>query len=82
MLIYLDSTLNSRSNFVTVLLSLVSGRLRLARSVDSKVVLLILFGLAEGTSEDVLVLLIGEVNVIISVGMTELSWVVSVVLPD
>ena len=82
MLIYLDSALNSRSNLVTVLLSQVSGGLRLARSIDSEVILLVLFGLAQGTSEDVLVLLIGEVNVIVSVGMTELSGVVSVVLPD
>jgi hypothetical protein len=81
-LIYLDSALNSRSNFVTVLLSQVSGGLRLARSVYCEIVLLVLFGLAQGTSKDVLVLLIGEVNVIVSVGMTELSGVVSVVLPD
>ena len=82
MLIYLDSALNSRSNLVTVLLSQISGGLRLARSIDSEVILLVLFGLAQGTSKDVLVLLIGEVYVIVSVGMTELSGVVSVVLPD
>jgi hypothetical protein len=81
-LIYLDSALNSRSNLVTVLLSQISGGLRLARSIDSEVILLVLFGLAQGTSKDVLVLLIGEVYVIVSVGMTELSGVVSVVLPD
>jgi hypothetical protein len=81
-LILRGSGRRSRSSSVTVLLSPVSGGLRLASSFDSKVVLLILFGLAEGTSEDVLVLLIREVNVIVSVGMTELSGVVSVVLPD
>jgi len=72
----------SRSCSITVLLSPVSGGLRLARSVESEVGLLVLIGFTQGTSEDVLVLLIGEVNIIVSVGMTELSGVVSVVLPD
>jgi hypothetical protein len=81
-LILRGSSLRSRSSSITVLLSPVSSGLRLASSFDCKVVLLVLLGLAQGTSEDVLVLLIGEVNVIVSVGMTELSGVVSVVLPD
>ena len=67
---------------ITVLLSPVSGGLRLTRSIESEVGLLVLIGFAQGTSEDVLIFLIGEVNVIVSVGMTELSGVVSVVLPD
>ena len=77
-----SSSTSIRSSSITVLLSPVSGSLRLARSVESEVGLLVLIGFAQGTSEDVLVLLIGEVNVIVSVGMTELSGVVSVVLPD
>jgi hypothetical protein len=81
-LILRGSSLRSRSSSITVLLSPVSSGLRLASSFDCEVVLLVLLGLAQGTSEDVLVLLIGEVNVIVSVGMTELSGVVSVVLPD
>ena len=74
--------MRSRSSSFTVLLSPVSSGLRLTRSVESEVGLLVLIGFAQGTSEDVLVLLIGEVYVIVSVGMTELGGVVSVVLPD
>jgi hypothetical protein len=81
-LILRGSGMRSRSSSITLLLSPVSGCLRLARCVDCEVVLLFLIALAQRTSEDVLVLLIGEVNVIVSVGMTELSGVVSVVLPD
>jgi len=81
-LILRGSGLRSRRSSITALLSPVSGSFRLASSFDCEVVLLVLLGLAQGTSEDVLVLLIGEVNVIVSVGMTVLSGVVSVVLPD
>ena len=81
-LLFGGSVTKSLSISITGLLSKVSGGLRFARSFDSKVGLLVLFGLAHGTSEDVLVLLIGEINVIVSVGMTELSGVVPVVLPD
>ena len=77
-----SSSTSIRSSLITVLLSPVSGSLRFARSVESEVGLLVLIGFTQGTSEDVLVLLIGEVNIIVSVGMTELSGVVSVVLPD
>ena len=37
-------------------------------------------GLTDGTSKDVLVLLLGEVDIIVSVGVGELSWDISVIL--
>jgi hypothetical protein len=51
-------------------------------SVESEVLLLGLLGGSLGTSENVFVFLFGEVDIVVSVRVTELGRVVSVVLPE
>ena len=76
------SLLGGGSSLFTLLLGPVSCGGGLSGRVEGEVVLLLSLGSAHGTSEDVFVLLLWEVNVIVSVRMTELSGVVSVILPD
>jgi hypothetical protein len=72
----------SWGSLFALLLGPISGGLWFARAIESEVFALFILGSSHGTSEDVLVLLFGEVNVIVSVRMAELSGVVSVILPD
>jgi hypothetical protein len=65
-----------------LLSSPVLSSLGVACIVESKVLLLLLLGRAHGASEDVFVLLFGEVYIIVSVRVTELGRIVSVVLPQ
>jgi hypothetical protein len=51
-------------------------------AVESEILLLGLLGGSLGTSENVFVFLFGEVDIIVSVRVTELGRVVSVVLPE
>jgi len=65
-----------------LLSSPVSGGFGLSFAVESEVLLLGLLGGSLGASENVFVLLLGEVDIVVSVRVTELGRVVSVVLPE
>ena len=49
---------------------------------DGVVFFFLLFVGSHGTSENIFVFLIGEVNIIVSVRVRVFGWVVSVILPD
>ena len=84
MFVIISSGLNclGRGSLLTLLFSPVFCSLGVATEAKGKVFLLLLLGSTHSASEDVLVLLLGEVYIIVSVGMAELGRVVSVILPQ
>lgn len=58
------------------------GGFGVAGIIESEELLLLLIGCAHSTSEDILVFLLGEVKVIVSVGMRVLGRVVAIILPE